>query len=69
MQKTLFVIFTFFSFQVSKLIDDATVSKLKTAIHSERILDFLVEKRVLAIALEGNIIKRKIFKFMCLQIT
>ncbi|KAL3868453.1 hypothetical protein ACJMK2_041259 [Sinanodonta woodiana] len=44
--------------EVTKLIEDATSSKfprVKTAISSEKILDWMVKNKVLSIALEGNI--------------
>lgn len=42
-------------FQVTKLIEESTVSKtVKNAIDTDRLLDWLVENSVLSIALEGQ---------------
>ena len=42
-------------FQVTKLIEESTVSKtVKNAIDTDKLLDWLVENSVLSIALEGN---------------
>lgn len=44
--------------QVTKLIEESTVSKtVKNAIDTDKLLDWLVENSVLSIALEGNEIK------------
>lgn len=41
--------------QVTKLIEDSTVSKtVKNAIDTDKLLDWLVENSVLSIALEGT---------------
>lgn len=50
----------FFS-QVTKLIEESTVSKtVKNAIDTDKLLDWLVENSVLSIALEG----KKIYRFL-----
>lgn len=52
--------FLFFS-QVTKLIEESTVSKtVKNAIDTDKLLDWLVENSVLSIALEG----RKLHHFL-----
>lgn len=44
-----------FSSQVTKLIEESTVSKtVKNAIDTDKLLDWLVENSVLSIALEGK---------------
>lgn len=44
-------------FQVTKLIEESTVSKtVKNAIDADRLLDWLVENSVLSIALEGQLL-------------
>lgn len=44
-------------FQVTKLIEESTVSKtVKNAIDTDRLLDWLVENSVLSIALEGQLL-------------
>lgn len=54
------VLFSFF-FQVTKLIEESTVSKtVKNAIDTDKLLDWLVENSVLSIALEG----RKLHHFL-----
>lgn len=47
------------SFQVTKLIEDSTLSKsVKNAIDTDRLLDWLVENSVLSIALEGKLLSK-----------
>ncbi|KAL5016318.1 hypothetical protein ScPMuIL_005907 [Solemya velum] len=42
--------------EVTKLIEDSTGNKMpKTAMHSQKILEWLVQNQILSIALEGNI--------------
>ena len=44
-----------FLYQVTKLIEESTVSKtVKNAIDTDKLLDWLVENSVLSIALEGK---------------
>ncbi len=50
-----------FLYQVTKLIEESTVSKtVKNAIDTDKLLDWLVENSVLSIALEGE----KLYHFL-----